>query len=608
MKGFIKVILVVVSMMIVIPLASITVLNLYTKSHSWTVNELMDRLTDEGYIAYADGTGTWTVTGDATVDGSLTSGSITDSELTIDQILYAGTAGLLTDEAAFAYDAATNTLTVDNVDSPTGRGATYVIAASDALAHVKAQADYVCDGTADNVEIQAAIDALPATGGLIHLSVGTFVLNTSIVLPDKSITIEGEALEYNSVGGTRLTTAGMNVSFITNTDAAHNITVILRDFSIDGTNQTAGSGISLYNATEVRLYNLNIIDCYQYGIYSRKSGATTYGSNFFWMDKCHIYSNGVLSVGTGVYIANAMRTLLTTNEIFSNWGHNAWLDSCIYNESLGNVYEDNSNVGAQTGLKVSGCGWFTSIGDIFSVSQREGLYIEFTYYVIINGATATDNSQVLANALPGIYIVGSNPRHIKTCVITGCKSNNTESVTQKYGIDIGSYVDSLTMVGNDWSGNVTGGLTFSGTVPTKYIVEKNMGYIASGEVRTASGSLTGGAANAILFSWHNPEAQDIYIKKVVVVITTADADAANIDCGIADDATYTNGGIEFFDDLTGETILVYDSWVAGDNGKQTKWVFCQDSASATDGWVVAKILTNDGTSIVGSWYIEYVGK
>jgi hypothetical protein len=30
--------------------------------------------------------------------------------------------------------------------------------------------------------------------------------------------------------------------------------------------------------------------------------------------------------------------------------------------------------------------------------------------------------------------------------------------------------------------------------------------------------------------------------------------------------------------------------------------------SATDGWVVAKILDNDGTSIAGSYYIEYVGK
>ena len=41
------------------------------------------------------------------------------------------------------------------------RTATKVVAASDALAGSKAMADEVCDGTNDQIEIQAAIDALP---------------------------------------------------------------------------------------------------------------------------------------------------------------------------------------------------------------------------------------------------------------------------------------------------------------------------------------------------------------------------------------------------------------------------------------------------------------
>ena len=42
------------------------------------------------------------------------------------------------------------------------RTATKVVAASDADAHSKGLADYVCDGTADDVQIQAAIDAATA--------------------------------------------------------------------------------------------------------------------------------------------------------------------------------------------------------------------------------------------------------------------------------------------------------------------------------------------------------------------------------------------------------------------------------------------------------------
>ncbi len=45
-----------------------------------------------------------------------------------------------------------------------------------------------------------------------------------------------------------------------------------------------------------------------------------------------------------------------------------------------------------------------------------------------------------------------------------------------------------------------------------------------------------------------------------------------------------------------------------DGGKQIKWVVCQDFASATDGWVAGKILDADGSSLAGTYYIEYVGK
>lgn len=68
-----------------------------------------------------------------------------------------------------------------------GGTATYVVAASDAPWHVKSQADYVCDGIADDVQIQAAIDALPTVainkrGGHIVLSSGNFNISSTILV------------------------------------------------------------------------------------------------------------------------------------------------------------------------------------------------------------------------------------------------------------------------------------------------------------------------------------------------------------------------------------------------------------------------------------------
>lgn len=58
-----------------------------------------------------------------------------------------------------------------------------LIAAADSSALVKSKADYVCDGSADQVEIQTAINAAQLEGGgVIQLSEGSFALSTPIII------------------------------------------------------------------------------------------------------------------------------------------------------------------------------------------------------------------------------------------------------------------------------------------------------------------------------------------------------------------------------------------------------------------------------------------
>ena len=62
-------------------------------------------------------------------------------------------------------------------------GVTFTIAASDASANVKANADYICDGTADEVQIKAAIAAArTAGGGEVRLSEGTFYIDNQLAI------------------------------------------------------------------------------------------------------------------------------------------------------------------------------------------------------------------------------------------------------------------------------------------------------------------------------------------------------------------------------------------------------------------------------------------
>jgi hypothetical protein len=147
---------------------------------------------------------------------------------------------------------------------------------------------------------------------------------------------------------------------------------------------------------------------------------------------------------------------------------------------------------------------------------------------------------------------------------------------------------------------------------TQYIYGSDQPFgfpVASGEIRSTAGSLTSGNTNAIAFSWHNPETADIYITKVVIDVTTqGGTGGSTLQVGIADNAGGTNLGSELFSGLDLNIASLNDSWSSSDTGAMTHFVLCQDSASATDGWIVGKILTQNAASLVGKYYIFYCGK
>jgi hypothetical protein len=65
------------------------------------------------------------------------------------------------------------------------RASTYVVAAVDATVDSKNMADAVCDGTGDQIQIQAAIDAVHAAGGgTVQLTEGNFSLLAPVAMDD----------------------------------------------------------------------------------------------------------------------------------------------------------------------------------------------------------------------------------------------------------------------------------------------------------------------------------------------------------------------------------------------------------------------------------------
>ncbi len=90
------------------------------------------------------------------------------------------------------------------------------MAALDASVSERHEADYVCDGVADEVEIIAAITALPSTGGSVVLSTGTFTLAAQVLKAKDNVHIYGQGRNtlLNLDGSTAVITAGTRTGWL----------------------------------------------------------------------------------------------------------------------------------------------------------------------------------------------------------------------------------------------------------------------------------------------------------------------------------------------------------------------------------------------------------
>lgn len=207
---------------------------------------------------YVDTTTTQTIGGLKTFTGTMTaaSGLISGSDIAMGahHII-----NLL--DPSFAQDAATK----NYVDTTPKRTPHLVVAASNANAVYKQKADYVCDGTADEVEINAAIAALTlgGTGGTVELTDGTFTVAAAIALTGK-VTLMGQGRL-----STRIQRSG-TATFITYNGTAtgsanHVSRGEIRRLLIDG-QTSAGVGIMCHYADTFVFEDVQVQGCLGEGL------------------------------------------------------------------------------------------------------------------------------------------------------------------------------------------------------------------------------------------------------------------------------------------------------------------------------------------------------
>jgi len=132
----------------------------------------------------------------------------------------------------------------------------------------RSQADYIVDGTADDVEIQAALTVVSALGGgIVFLKAGSaYRIATTIVMPE-NVTLIGERMARQSTGGVTLKTATsvtltdmFQVTGTTNpssnADLKHD--THFENLTFDGNNTTTNN-VKLTNQDTVKFINCRFI-------------------------------------------------------------------------------------------------------------------------------------------------------------------------------------------------------------------------------------------------------------------------------------------------------------------------------------------------------------
>lgn len=214
------------------------------------------------------------------------------------------------------------------------RGYTFVVAASDSDTYGKAVADYVCDGTADESEINTAITAASAFtgGGTVKLLAGTYYLADKVSAAN-NVNIKGQG-KYNTTLK-KATTYDADVILIQCRSVDY---ITISDLALDGL-KADGSNSGTHNLIEVKDSDYVTIDnCYIYDSYTiglkildgstncvvrncditgcTDDGVfiTDSGTNYTKILNNNIYSNG----DYGVYTVNDSYTHLSGNHIYSN--------------------------------------------------------------------------------------------------------------------------------------------------------------------------------------------------------------------------------------------------------------------------------------------------
>jgi hypothetical protein len=266
-------------------------------------------------------------------------------------------------------------------------------------------ADYIVDGTADNVQIQEAVDAVElAGGGTVFIRAGDYDIAATI-----NITAEHGIALVGAGWGTTLRIANnaniYAITFIPST-ATTPVWTMIRDLHIhcNGGNQTAGGGIYAQGAVESLFENIWFEEAYGEGLFLYEMSTGNIGHNNRIIN-CHFdRSSGVSGNGMGILMQGndenqiiacdfqglggagaepyAIKDYSGLNSIVANTfvsgKHCIKLQNCMRTKIVGNTFDGGwHQIFASSNLCVFSSNSFFLTGDAGATATHSAIYIDW---------------------------------------------------------------------------------------------------------------------------------------------------------------------------------------------------------------------------------------
>ncbi len=327
------------------------------------------------------------------------------------------------------------------------KSARFVIGTSTA-GWTAADCDYLCDGTADDVEIIQALNDLPATGGEIVILDGTYNIMASINIPKDNVSIRGNGNAtilkrmYNSTNTGSGPTAGGLITLNEKSGCK------IQGLQIDGNRATYtksdNSGIRLSSSSNNNTVTGNTCNNNSYGIYlSSSSNNTVTGNTCYNNDSYGIYlyssSNNTVTgntcnnnyYGIRLYSSNSNNTV-TGNTCYNN----VYSGIYLYSSNSNNTVTGNTCNNNDSGIYLSSSSDNTITGNTCNNNNDYGISLSLSSDNTVTGNTCirgtgtpedytTNQHTILLSGTGNNYnLISSNNCMGKAVVISGGTGNS----------------------------------------------------------------------------------------------------------------------------------------------------------------------------------------